>query len=161
MAGCQPELWTVGRYSEPVVASMTVATRRLIESGGHDGALLIGYSGGGALALLVAERLELVHAVVTLAANLDIDAWTTLHGYSPLATSINPVTVAGTRIGLRHRHLTGAEDGNVPPVVQRRLMEQLPADSFRTVAGFDHRCCWVERWPELLAGVERGLDAVP
>ena len=155
---CHPGLWTVGRYSEPVVASMTAATRRLIESGGHERAVLIGYSGGGVLALLVAERLRRVDAVVTLAANLDIDAWGGLHGYSPLTTSINPVTAAGTRHDLVHLHLSGDADRNVPPPVHGRLHDKLAHGAFRTLAGFDHRCCWVQAWPRLAAELQRRLS---
>lgn len=150
---CSPALWTIGRYSEPVVASMTAATRRLIDEGGFASAVLVGYSGGGTLALLVAERLDRVRAVVTLAANLDTRAWTTLHGYSPLTTSIDPVTVAGTRDDLGHLHLSGAEDANVPPALHRRLEASLPAGALRELPGFDHRCCWVRAWPGLMADI--------
>ena len=148
--GCDPALWTVGRYSEAVVGSMAAATRELLQAGGHEAGVLVGYSGGGVLALMVAERLPAVKAVVTLAANLDLGAWTELHGYSPLSDSINPLTAAGSRDDLRHLHLTGALDANVPPDVQKRLEAKLGSEAFATLPGFDHRCCWVDSWPALL-----------
>jgi len=156
MAGCHPELWTVGRYSETVVASLTAATRRLIEDVSGN-VVLIGYSGGGVLALLVAERVERVDAVVTLAANLDIDHWVDLHDYSPLVTSINPVTIAGRRPDLIHLHFVGDADLVVPPSIHTRLTERLPPRAFRTLAGFDHRCCWVQQWPQLAAELDERL----
>ncbi|MFW6093891.1 MAG: alpha/beta fold hydrolase [Pseudomonadota bacterium] len=157
-ANCTPELWTVGRYSETVVASMTAATERLLAAYPDATVVLVGYSGGGTLALLVAERLAAVDAVVTVAANLDTAAWTRRHGYTPLAQSLDPVAVAGNRPGLRHRHFTGSDDDNVPPSLHRRLRERLPEGAFTTVPGYDHRCCWVERWPERL---ERALREMP
>lgn len=152
--GCEPGLWTVGRYSEPIVASMTAATRHLIAERAYTSVVLIGYSGGGVLAVLVAERLEQVDAVVTVAANLDLAAWTQLHGYSPLVTSLDPARIAGSRRDLPQLHLAGAADANVPPTVHQALIERLPAATFRTVPGFDHRCCWADAWPRLLAEID-------
>ena len=44
--------------------------------------------------MLLAERLEMTQAVVTIAANLDTDAWTELHGFSALEGSLNPAASA-------------------------------------------------------------------
>jgi hypothetical protein len=157
--GCEPSLWTLGRYSEPIVASMTAAAERVIEDGAYDSVVLIGYSGGGVLALLVAQRLDQVDAVVTVAANLDLAAWTAWHGYSPLVNSIDPAHIA-VRPNLRQLHLTGAADRNVPPAVQRSLAERAPPGVFRTLPGFDHRCCWAETWRHQLAEIDRWLEDV-
>ncbi|MFU8816060.1 MAG: alpha/beta fold hydrolase [Pseudomonadales bacterium] len=154
MAGCEPGMWTIGRYSEAMVASMAAATERLIAQRDYASVVLIGYSGGGVLALLVAERLPQVDAVVTVAANLDLQAWTELHGYSPLVTSLDPARLSGSRNGLRQLHLSGEADGNVPPAVHEALLQRLPAAEFRTLPGFDHRCCWLQLWPQLLAELD-------
>ena len=53
--------------------------------------ILIGHSGGGALAVLLAPSVPEVTGVMTIAANLDTRAWTELHGYAPLDNSLNPV----------------------------------------------------------------------
>jgi hypothetical protein len=154
--GCEPSLWTVGRYSEPVVASMAAATERLIGDGTYDRVVLIGYSGGGVLALLVADRLDQVDAVVSVAANLDLAAWTNRHGYTPLASSIDPARLE-LRPTLRQLHLIGAADENVPPDVLRSLIERAAPGEFRIVPGFDHGCCWVETWPRQLSEIDRWL----
>jgi hypothetical protein len=54
--GCDPELWTVGRYGERVVASLAAAVERERQGREASGVVLVGYSGGGGLALLIAER---------------------------------------------------------------------------------------------------------
>jgi hypothetical protein len=148
--GCPASLWTTARYSEAVVASMAAAIARVLSEGNHPTATLIGFSGGGAVAVLVAERLSAVTHVVTIAANLDIRAWTDRHGYTPLHDSINPADIVGTRSGLRHLHLTGGNDVNVPPALQQSLHARLPEDAFRTIDGFDHDCCWTSIWPAAL-----------
>jgi len=115
LAGCDSALWTVARYSPAVVESMAAATSRVIEARAPARVVLVGYSGGGALALLVAERLDRIDAVVTVAANLDVAAWTQRHGYTPLHESLDPADVAGSRADLAHLHLSGSADDNVPP----------------------------------------------
>jgi dienelactone hydrolase len=50
---------TAGRYSERVVSSMAVAARRLLQARGAAHVVWLGYSGGGALAVLLAARVPL------------------------------------------------------------------------------------------------------
>ena len=63
--GCGPWMWTFGRYSETVVAAMESALRELVVREGASELVLIGYSGGGVLAWLLAQRvpevLSLIH----------------------------------------------------------------------------------------------------
>jgi hypothetical protein len=148
--GCSPALWTDGRYSDAVVSSMVAAVEVVLAESAADRVVLIGYSGGGVLALLVAERVKRVDTVVTIAANLDIAAWTALHGYSALSTSVNPAHVSTWREGLRQIHLVGQNDRNVPPQLVRDFAANLPGVEVRQFEGFDHRCCWVDVWPALL-----------
>lgn len=149
--GCSASLWTDARYSDAVVTSMTAAVDA--ELAAHPAArhvVLIGYSGGGVLAMLVADRVARVDVVVTIAANLDIDAWTTLHDYSPLSASINPAKMPGWRHGLRQIHLVGEHDENVPPQLVHGFAANVPDALVREFPGFDHRCCWIDVWPTLV-----------
>ena len=91
-SGCDDTLWTSARYSATVVDSMAKAIRVIARRGGYSALRLFGHSGGGTLALLLAPRLEGVLDVVTVAGNLDIEAWTRHHGYSPLRDSLNPAS---------------------------------------------------------------------
>jgi pimeloyl-ACP methyl ester carboxylesterase len=50
---------TAGRYSERVVSSMAVAARRLLQARGAAHVVWLSYSGGGALAVLLAARVPL------------------------------------------------------------------------------------------------------
>ncbi len=148
--GCGPASWTVGRYSEGTVASMTSAVQAVLEDSPASHVVLIGYSGGGVLAMLVANREARISTVVTVGANLDVRAWTELHGYSPLSQSLDPANVQEWRSSLRQIHLVGTDDGNVPPWIATNFAKGRPAVEVRTMAGFDHRCCWVAAWPALL-----------
>jgi hypothetical protein len=148
--GCNPALWTVARYSSAVVDSMVAVVQRIIDESNATDIVLFGYSGGGVLALLVANRVVRINTVVTIGANLDVDAWTTLHGYSPLSQSLSPIEVTSWRDSLRQIHLVGADDRNVTPMIVWRFARSRPDAEFRVIPGFDHRCCWIDAWPTLL-----------
>jgi len=129
------------------VSSMTEVVRTVARQAQAQNVMLVGYSGGGVLAVLIAERLDNVAAVITVGANLDVDAWTRYHGYLPLTGSLNPAASTA-----QHRwpetHLYGAHDENVPPATADAYFKRFP-NAKRRLEANDHVCCWVEQWPEL------------
>lgn len=160
--GCSPWLWTHGRYSEIVVASMAAALQNALGPDSQARIVLIGYSGGGVLAMLMAPRLPRVDTVVTVAANLDIDAWADHHGYSRLTGSLNPAAQPPLPGHVRQVHLTGSRDLQVPPAVAKPAVIYEPKVIALTVPDFDHRCCWEREWPRLLLALNRpaGIRAI-
>ena len=151
---CSPQLWTMARYGDRVLSSMEAALRLLLARHPAQNIVLIGYSGGGTLALLLANRISEVNTVITVAGNLDTDAWTRHHGYLPLTDSINPARVESWRSNLQQIHFFGEEDENVPDHITREFLRDTPLAQGRMLKGFDHSCCWVERWPEILKDLE-------
>jgi pimeloyl-ACP methyl ester carboxylesterase len=146
--GCDPKYWSSERYGAAVADSMAAALTRLAP----DRRLrLLGHSGGGALAVLLAARVPRVDAVLTLAGNLDTDAWTEIHGYEPLAGSLNPRLQPPLPPAIKQFHIAGGRDKNVYPEF---------VDNFARVQGWaifhleprqKHDCCWGSVWPEILA----------
>ncbi len=118
--GCGSALWTAERYSPAVVESMVAALRRILRAGGHDRVAWFGRSGGGTLAVLLAPRFAETTDLVTVAANLEIDAWADLHGYARLAGSVNPAREPPLPPRIRQRHYVGAADRHVPADVTAR-----------------------------------------
>lgn len=154
--GCDSRLWTSGRYSEQVVASMTAAINVLVKRYKPDQIRLFGHSGGGALAMLIAEQLPKVVQVVTLAGNLDTDAWIEHHGYSPLYSSLNPAKRPELRENVRQWHLVGERDSVVPPQLVKPFIQSQPAADGFSFSGYDHGCCWMSLWPRVLKTLESG-----
>jgi len=150
--GCAAVLWTHRRYAPEIVASMVAALRAFLARHPRRHVVLIGYSGGGTLAWLVASHVPETSAVVTIAANLDTDAWTTLHGYSTMSGSLNPASQPPLPSSIVHLAYVGARDENVPPSVVQSFAATHPGTRMIAISGFDHRCCWIERWPQLLGG---------
>lgn len=149
---CAQRYWTNGRFAEPVVQAESQALDELKRRHGASRLVLVGYSGGGAVAALLAARRTDVTALVTVAGNLDHHAWTTLHGVRPLDGSLNPIDEARRLKGLTQWHLVGGQDGVVPVAVARSFMGRLgDAPSTRLIVepGFDHSCCWARQWPRL------------
>jgi len=163
--GCSHALWTSARYSDAVVESMTGAIRSLVHRHGFDGVRLFGHSGGGTLALLIAGRLSGTRDVVTVAGNLDPDAWTRHHRFLSLRDSLNPSLEARLDDAVRQWHLVGELDQVVPPVLAGAYVRANPAATARVFTGFSHGCCWRRIWPDVLLAVTRGdasrLPGVP
>jgi hypothetical protein len=155
-SGCVSTLWTSERYSDLVVTSMAAALARHPMTRAFDRLAFIGYSGGGVLAVLLAARFPQTAGVVTVAANLDIDAWTARHGYLRLAGSLNPASQPPLPSHLYQRHYVGGRDRVVPPEIlsggrfERATIVLIP--------DFDHVCCWQRLWPSILADLARATE---
>lgn len=147
-ADCEPRFWTSARYSPAVVDSLASAIADRHAAEGRPQLILVGYSGGGVLAVLVAARLG-ARGVITIASNLDTGAWVERHRYLPLADSLNPATQP--RSGVPHVLLTGSRDRNVPLSSVAGYLQRNPGTVVMPRDGFDHRCCWTEQWPQILA----------
>ena len=141
------------------VASMAAVVNRVSADRQSSRVIMIGYSGGGALAVLMAPSVRGAAAVVTLAANLDIDAWVRWHGYLPLRGSLSPATEPPLSDSIAQWHLVGDQDQEVPPSVSLRYLERLSPDLTWHFASFDHICCWSEQWPAISKRINAALAA--
>ena len=150
-AHCEVELWTSRRYSPEVVASMLGVIEQYLQRYEIRRVVLIGYSGGGTLAALIATHLQVQVFLVTIAANLDTDLWTSLQGFLPLDGSLNPLDYRPAIAQLPQLHLVGLQDSNVPLVVTESFTAGLDPEYVRVYPQFDHNCCWLDTWPAVLA----------
>ncbi len=158
---CTPPVWTSGRYSSAVVDSLAAVINRAATGGGYRRVVLIGYSGGGALAVLLVPHVPAARAVVTIAADLDVAAWSRWHGYLPLTGSLDPAQQPPLPAAVAQWHLVGGRDSNVPERLNRRYFEAQGAaadvDHVWRYPTFDHTCCWVRQWPQILERLDAAL----
>lgn len=150
--GCSQRYWTHARFSPEVIEAMDSALNQLKDMFDARRLTLVGYSGGGAVAALLAVRRSDVIRLVTVAANLDHEAWTEYHRLSPLRESLNPIDDAIQLREISQVHFVGSADIVVPPKIVHTFKKRLghsPRVDVQTLSGFDHECCWVEAWPRL------------
>ncbi|MGR9044145.1 MAG: alpha/beta fold hydrolase [Gammaproteobacteria bacterium] len=146
---CHSKYWTSHRYSDEVVNSMAQALNNWLKNHSFSRIVLIGYSGGGTLGVLIAPHIANARTVVTLAANLDVEAWSLYHGYSPLKESLNPATLSLNN-DLKQIHIAGSEDSIVPAQIIKSYADKQVNALFLSYDGYDHRCCWTETWRSIL-----------
>lgn len=154
---CEPTLWTLARYSPRVVGAVVEAISEIARRYPRAQLTLVGYSGGGVIALLAARQLERVERVITVAAPLDTTAWTHHHGYTSLAPGSNPAAERDWPSGQRQLHLLGVEDVEVPATIVASYHARTGLVPPRSVVvpmpGYDHYCCWDQTWPAILASL--------
>lgn len=149
---CKQMYWTNARFSEAVIAASDQAVDALKRRFSARKLVLVGYSGGGAVAALVAARRNDIAQLVTVAGNLDHLAWTSMHRIPPLDASLNPVDAWKSLASIPQLHYVGGNDD----VVNRAVTESF-ASFFSSgrrpkiieIPEFSHSCCWVERWAEI------------
>jgi len=150
--GCEPSLWSQRRFSEPVVAALGEGLDALRRQTGARRIELIGYSGGGVLAALLAARRDDVDRLVTVAAPLDLAAWLTLHGLGPLEAEDPAHMVAARLDALPQHHLAGGRDRVVPPEILLGYGQQRPNARIETLPGRRHGD-WAQDWSERIARI--------
>lgn len=149
---CRRHFWTDGRFAPEVIEASNQAVSDLMQRFGAARLVLVGYSGGGAVAALVAARRRDVVRLVTVAGNLDHRAWTDMHHVPALKGSLNPADIWEALVAIPQRHFVGGRDEVVSRDVAASYVSRFPADrrpALLTLPDFNHVCCWVERWPAI------------
>jgi hypothetical protein len=151
--GCPRRYWTGQRFAAEVIESSDRALDALKARFGAQRLMLVGYSGGGAVAALLAAGRGDVECLVTVAGNLDHRAWTSLHRVQPLRGSLNPVDYRHALSGIPQFHFVGGRDKVVPPAIAEGYVSGFDAErrpEIQVVSDYGHECCWVEEWSKLV-----------
>jgi len=149
---CDVRYWTTRRYAPEVVTSLSDAISDLEAGARLQSVDLIGYSGGGALAVLLAARRHDVRSLRTIAANLDVEGVNALHHVSSMPESLNPMEFVAAVRTIPQIHFNGSRDAVVPPVIAKRFAEATGGSCTVTqsIDGMTHDGDWARLWPQLL-----------
>jgi len=147
-AACQSALWTNRRFSQEVVTRLSQALDQLKQRYGNREFELVGYSGGAALALLLAAQRNDVTQVQTLAGNLSPRLWAKMKELSPLDGSLDPLDYRNRLALLPQRHLIGEADLITPSSLADRYQQALgsPLSQCVQVLGVSHDRGWEATW---------------
>jgi pimeloyl-ACP methyl ester carboxylesterase len=138
---CGEADWTSARYSDEAVRAAGAAVDALKVRAGASHVVLVGWSGGGVIAALLAARRADVAGLVTIASPLDLAAWTQARGLSPLTDSLDPRDLPP--LGIPQAHLFGAFDPVVPASQGVPAARRLGGpDAIVQVWRERHACCW-------------------
>ncbi|MFT3850349.1 MAG: alpha/beta hydrolase [Propionivibrio sp.] len=149
--GCSVSEWTGARFSSDVILAENRAVDVLKERYRVSRIVLVGYSGGGAVAALVTAERDDIDRLVTIAGNLDHKMWTRAHGLTPLNGSLNPADYWSKLVDVPQIHFVGGPDTVVDGKIAAAFVGHFPTHSPNvvTMPNFDHQNGWVESWPEL------------
>lgn len=147
LVGCPSKYWTSHRFAPEVVNAYQQALNVLKTRFEAEKLWLIGYSGGGVLALLLAgSRVDVVKAV-TVASPVSVGEWARWHKVSPLHGSLDPETQQARLPPTIH--FIGGSDRVVPIEVVAPFVAKNGGQLHR-VPEFGHECCWSLHWRRLL-----------
>jgi pimeloyl-ACP methyl ester carboxylesterase len=160
---CNKAYWTNARYAPEVIESTNAAIDFLEAQTEAAGLVLVGYSGGGALAVLATSQRKDVIGIITIASNLDLADWTKRNELSPLKGSRDPADVASAVAIIPQIHFVGGKDEVVSPDVVQTFLKRMPPNAparMIVMPDYTHTCCWAETWGHLFMKAE-GLQYLP
>lgn len=151
-ARCHKGIWSDARFSEAVVRAVNAALDQLKQQQHAQRLVLVGYSGGAAVALLVAARRNDIEGIVTVAGNLDPHAWAAEMKLQPLKASLDTTKVIEATAHIPQVNFVGGKDRVVPPRVTEAFVQRYPVDHRPRIIELpdnSHACCWAAQWPTL------------
>jgi hypothetical protein len=151
--GCSKPLWTNGRFSREVIQSYHGVLDQISQRFAPASFVLFGYSGGGAVAAILAAERRDISKLVTVAGNLDTAFWVSKHRMFPLTGSLNPADFASSLEQVEQYHFIGSRDTNIDPSIFFSFAEKFANREklhYKIWNLFDHVCCWEDVWQTIL-----------
>jgi len=149
---CSSIYWTGGRTAPEVIKSFQSALDQIKMKYGNKDFYLTGYSGGAAVAAILAANRDDVKALRTIAGNLDYQTFTNYHKVSPLYASMDPINFAYEIRNIPQLHLVGGSDKIVPEIIfdsWAKTSDNPQCVKDYVVAGVTHEDGWLDEWNRL------------
>lgn len=150
---CKKKYWTSHRYSKEVIASYNQAFEKVKKEFLNKSFEVVGFSGGGTIAVILAGTRSDISYLLTVAGNLDHKYWTQKHKITELRGSVNPVDYVKSLEKIEQLHLIGAEDKIIDDSIFNSYFSYFNDKTKvqkRVFKGFSHQKGWVENWENIL-----------
>lgn len=149
---CSSSLWTQARFSQEIVSSYHHALRKIQTTLNAKGFHLVGFSGGGAIASLVANQNSSILSLRTIAGNLDHASLNKLKKVTPLTESLNPVSNIKNITNIPQIHYSGSQDKIIPQWVAQSFIKKInnPSCAYhQVIEEATHLQGWQDIWSYL------------
>ncbi len=144
---CSRQYWTSHRFAPEVISATNEAISIAKRRAGAQTVSIIGFSGGGGLAVLAAAQRSDVHFIGSVAGNLDHALWTNVHNVTPLKGSQNPIDVASKVQHIPQRHMSSIDDDIVPPRISQAFCRAIQRpESCIVISDVTHEGAWKNVW---------------
>jgi len=122
---CNRKYWTSHRFSREVIISYSRALDRLRAMFGNPSFHLVGFSGGAAIAAILAANRDDVLSLRTVGGNLDHVSLNRKSKVSPLSGSLNPIAYAKRLTHIPQIHYSSSGDEIIPAWVAQSFVAAL------------------------------------
>lgn len=152
---CAQKYWTSHRFAPEVIDAMDSAIEDMKQRHQIKGFNLIGFSGGGNIVALLAERRDDILSFRTVAGNMDHQLQSQIHDVSKMPQSLNAADIADKISHIPQIHYVGAQDKVVP--LEIALNYEKKAGEHRCIRiqeieKIKHTIGWEDAWPTLIQG---------
>lgn len=146
---CDASYWTSKRMSEDSVQALNEVINKVSNGQIVD---LIGFSGGGGIATLIAARDPKIRSIITIAGNLDHKAFNDYHNSMHMTESLNPIDYATQISQIPQLHLSGSNDKSVPPFIAEEFVKKSNSRCVhnKIFKGFTHSKGWDLVWKNII-----------
>lgn len=155
---CQISYWTDKRFAPEIINSTMQAIDEIKTTHHINGFHLVGYSGGGGIAGILAAKRSDILSLRTLAGNMDIGLFTSNHDLTPMNGSINPSSTAAETSHIPQIHYIGEDDSLIDSSLAEKFVSRQTfghCARITTVPDTDHKDGWKEHWAGLVHNIPR------
>lgn len=150
---CDRAWWNGRQFAPEILHAYDEALNEIRQRYNIDNFHIIGFSGGGTIATLLAARRDDIKTLRTVAGNLDHRAHSAYHHTSVLHDSLNPSDYASSLRTVPQHHFIGGQDSFISPGILHTYLQAIEPSScvsYTMVQEAEHTKGWVEKWPDFL-----------
>ena len=143
---CNNQYWSDKRYSLKIINNINQAISIIKNNSNSKKIELIGFSGGGAIAILIASIRDDISKITTISGNLNHKLLNKYHNVSPMNNSLNPIDVALKVSHIPQIHYIGLEDKIIPLIIVQSFKKASKNKKIKIikVKNVTHTKGWIE-----------------
>jgi len=157
---CSNEYWTNKRFSPEIIKTYQNVLDQIKNKYHIQKFVLIGFSGGGAVASILAAKRKDVQTLITVAGNLNTKFWCEYHKISYLRGSLNPVDFSSNLEKIVQYHFVGGNDKIMPKDIYDSYIKNFSNQQnihLILVPAVTHTKGWVNIWKKFLENKKNSI----